>query len=236
MNDTRDFQEQWRALYRMGASSAGLIALLLVGEVIVYAIVPRTETALEHFRLFGDQWLLGLLSLDLLGMIAYLLFIPLILALYMALRSEGAAVMLVATAVFFLGIADFFATNTAFSVLTLSQKYASATTDAERAMFLTAGQTMFTLFNENAFLVSYVLVSAAWAMIAWVMLRSPRFGRLTGATGIGAGISGILAVVLEHTSPLVLNAAIALYFIAMVLLLAWVLLIWRGLYRFSTAP
>ncbi|MBX6342121.1 MAG: hypothetical protein IRY97_06660, partial [Thermomicrobiaceae bacterium] len=140
--------DRWRGLYRLGGVAAFLIAGLLVGEAAVYAALPRAETASEHFALFQDNWLAGLLTLDLLGMIAYLLFIPTILAAYMALRHTGEAVMLVATALFFLGIADFFATNTAFPVLTLSQQYAAATSDADRARILVAGQAMFTLFNE----------------------------------------------------------------------------------------
>jgi hypothetical protein len=149
---------RWQALYKLGGVTALLIAVLLLGETAVYAVLPRPSTAIEYFALFRDNWLSGLLYLDLLGMISYLLFVPTILALYMALRQTSEAVMLVATALFFVGIADFFATNTAFPVLSLSSHYAAAKTEAERVMFLTAGQTMVTLFNENAFLVSYGIV------------------------------------------------------------------------------
>jgi hypothetical protein len=139
--------------------------------------------------------------------------------------------MAVATALFFLGIADFFATNTAFPVLSLSRQFAAATTEAERATLLAAGQAMFTLFNENAFLVSYVIVSAAWTMIAGVMLRSGLFSRLTGYAGVVAGAAGIAAVVLEHAAVTdsLLTIAIALYFAALVSLFLWVVLTGRRL-------
>src|SRR5689334_9223484 len=126
---------RWKGLYKAGGVAALIIAVLLVGELVVYAVYPRPNTALDHFNLFRDNWLVGLLTLDLLGMISYLLFIPTILALYVALRRTSEAVMAIATAIFFVGIADFFATNTAFSVLDLSDQYAAAKTDAERAMF-----------------------------------------------------------------------------------------------------
>jgi hypothetical protein len=201
--------------------AGGIIAVLLVGEVVVYAFFPRPETALEHFNLFQENRLVGLLTLDLLGMVAYLAFIPLILALYLALRRSAEAVMAIAAAVFFLGIADFFANNNLFAVLTLSDQYAAASTSAERELFLAAGEAMLALFNENAFLVSYVLVSASWALISTVMLRSQIFGRITGWSGLLAGTAGIMAVVLEHASPRqsVLNVAIGFYFAAIVLLL-----------------
>jgi hypothetical protein len=166
-------------------------------------------------------------------MVAYLLFIPIILALYAALRRSAEAAMAVAVALFFVGVADFFATNTAFPVLRLSQQYAAATTDAERAVALGAGQAMFALFkmfalfNGNAFLVPYLIVSAAWTMIGAVMLRGRDLGRLSAYTGILAGAMGIVAVILEHISEVLVPAAIPLYFAAIAFLLAWVVLVGR---------
>jgi hypothetical protein len=227
---------RWRGLYKLGSAAAFIIAPVLVGEVIVYAIFPRPKTALEHFALFQDHWLAGLLTLDLLGMMAYLLFIPTMLALYVALRGSSEAFMTVATVLFFLGIAVFFATNTAFSVLSLSSQFAAATTDAERAVFLAAGQAMFTLFNEQAFLVSYTMVSAAWLVISVVMLRTTLFSRTTGYAGLLAGTAGIVAVVLEHLPgpDTFILLAIAVYFAAIVFLGLWVVLAGWRLYRLST--
>jgi hypothetical protein len=225
---------RWVGLYRSGGIAALLIAVLLLGEIAVYAIFPRPETALEHFELFQRNWLAGLLTLDLLGMISYLLFVPTILALYVALRRTSEAAMAVATALFFVGVADFFATNTAFPVLALSNQYAAAATDAERANFLAAGQAMFALFNENAFLVSYVIVSASWTMIGAVMLRSSLFGRARAYAGILAGATGIIAVSLEHVSEALVPVAIPLYFAAIVLLFGWVVLVGRRLYELGS--
>lgn len=232
----RSAETRWCGLYRLGGVAALLFAMLLVGEVVVYARYSRPETALEHFELFQDNWLIGLLTLDLLGMLAYLLFIPTILALYVALRQTSEAVMAVATVLFFLGIASFFATNTSFSVLALSDQYAEATSDAERAMFLAAGQAMFALFNEGAFLVSYVMVSAAWLMISIAMLRSDVFGRGTAYAGMLAGAAGIVAVVLEHvsTNDAILALAIAVYFAAIVFLFIWVVVAGRRLSQLGT--
>jgi hypothetical protein len=227
---------RWQGLWKLGGVAALAIAVLLLGEIAVYALLPRSTTAMEHLALFHDRWLVGLLTLDLLGMISYLLFVPMILALYVVLRRTSESVMIVATAVFFVGIADFFATNTAFSMLSLSGQYANAATETERAMVLAAGQAMLTLFNENAFLVSYVIVSAAWVMISGVMLRSAVFGRLTSWAGILAGAAGIVAVVLEHITGTgaLLASAIGLYFAAIVLLLIWVALAGRRLLQLGS--
>src|SRR5512135_3818340 len=86
----------YRGLYKIGGVAALVIAVMLVGEIVVYAAFPSASTALEHFTLFRENWLVGLLTLDLLGMIAYLLFIPTILALYFALRQVHFPMMVVA--------------------------------------------------------------------------------------------------------------------------------------------
>ncbi len=223
LSETTAADPRWQGLDKMGGVAALIIAVLLLGEIVVYASFPQPATVHAHFALFHDNWLLGLLTLDRLGMIAYLLFIPTILALYLALRPTNESVMLVATVLFFVGIADFFATNTAFSVLALSTQYAAATSATERATLLAAGQAMFTLFNENAFLVSYVLVSAAWTLMAGVMRRSPRFDRRTAYAGILAGGAGIATVILEPIATLgaFFVLAIALYFAALVFLFIW---------------
>lgn len=231
MTKSETADTRWQGLYQLGSVTALLIAVLLIGEIVVYAISPRPDTAIEYFAIFHDNWLAGLLYFDLLGMISYLLFVPTILALYVLLRRTSEAIMIVATALFFVGIADFFATNTAFSMLSLSSQYAAAETNAESAMFLTAGQTMITLFNENAFLVSYVIVSAAWTMISVGMLRSNIFSRLTAYVGIIAGTAGVTAVILEHISANTRFIAIALYFVAIVFLFVWVVRIGQRLYQ-----
>jgi hypothetical protein len=226
MADSEIADVRWQGLYQLGGVAALVIAVLLVAEVVVYAFFPRAGTAAEEFAMFQSSWLVGLLTLDLLGMIAYLLFVPTILALYVALHRASEAVTGVGSVLFFIGIAEFFAANTAFSVLSLSSEYAAAETEAEKAMLLAAGQAMLTMFNENAFLVSYVIVSAGWAMISAVMLRNDIFSRTTAYAGIAAGAAGIAAVILEHL-PVegAVGVAIALYFAAIVFLLAWVLLV-----------
>jgi hypothetical protein len=224
---------RWAGLYRVGSVAAMLIAVLLLAEVGVYAAWPRPETALEHVELFQRDPLVGLLTLDLLGMVAYVLFIPTMLALYVALHRLAEATALVATAIFFVGITVFFATNTALPVLALSAQYGSAASEAERTALLGAGEAMFALFNETAFLTSYVMVSGAWATIAGVMLHSPDFGRAAALTGIGAGAAGVLAVLLEHLSDATIAVAIPVYFAAIALLIAWVGLVAVRLRRLS---
>ena len=226
---------RWRGLLRAGAIAALLIAILLIGEIAVYAALPRSETTVEHLRLLSDNWVAGLLTLDLLGIFAYLLFIPTILALYIALHRASEGVMLVAAALLFVGITDFLATNTALPALALARDFAAAGSESERTAILGAGHAMFALFNENAFLSSYVIVSVALGLVGLAMLRSAWFGRPAAVVGILTGAAGVAAVMLEHISEALIEVAVPVDFAAIILLLAWTVLVGRRLWTLGTA-
>jgi hypothetical protein len=230
MPDNDDNSEpRWKGLFRLGGVTAVVIAALLLAEIVVYAALPQPANVVERFTQLRTNALFGLLTLDLLGIISYLLFVPTILSFYMLLRKTNEAITLVATVLFFVGIAAFFATNTALPMLSLSNQYAASSSDAERAILLAAGQSMLTLFNENAFHLSYLIVSAAWLLVSTVMLRSMTFGRVTSYAGALAGAAGIVAVVLELSSPRVRLVAISCYFAAIIFLTVWVALAGRRL-------
>jgi hypothetical protein len=217
-------------LYRSGSVAAAVVAVLLLGEIAVFAAFPRPPTARDHFELFARSPIAGLLTLDLLGMVAYVLMVPVMLAVYVAVRRHAEATSAVALVLFVIGVADFFATNTAFPVMALSQQYAAAGNEADQARILAAGEAMFALFNENAFLVSYVIVSASWALLGLALLRSPAFGRSAGIAAVLAGASGVAAVVLEHASTALVPVAIPVYFAAIAFLIVWMSLVSRGLW------
>ena len=218
-------------LFRFGSRAAYLIAILLIGEIFVYAFIPDRDSPTEIFNLFRKNALAGLLIFDLLGMISYLLFIPFIFSLYMILKQSNKLLMIWGTILFFIGIGVFFANNTGFSVLSLSRQYEIATTMEDKYMLIAACKTMMTLFDVNAFLVSYVLVSASWTMISYVMLKSKIFNKYAAFAGLFAGLSGVIAEIIENTLSQFLVIAISLYFLAIVALIIWVILSGRQLYQ-----
>ncbi len=229
ITDIKNMDGRWKNLHKIGGISAQIIAALLIGEVLVYSVLPNPNTTIDYLELFLNNSLFGLLHFDLLGMISYLLFIPVVLSLYMILRENSESIMLISTILFFVGIVVFFATNTGFSMLSISKQYAMAKTEAEQAMLLSSFHSILTLFKVQAFMVSYIIVSAAWVMIAAVMLKSELFSRLTAYMGILAGMAGIIAEILENTYTKLINVAIAFYFAGIVCLFIWVLLTGRKL-------
>jgi hypothetical protein len=187
------YDTDWRLLYRAGGVAALITAVLIPLQIVVFIAwpPPLESSVIDWFTLFQDNWLLGLLSLDLLLLVDYILLVPIVLALYVALRRASESLMAVATALYFVAIAAYFASNTAFEMLSLSEGYAAATTDTQRAMDLAAGQAMLATFEGTSFQVSYVLASVAGIMIGAVMLWSKIFGRVAAYALILGDVIGL---------------------------------------------
>jgi hypothetical protein len=160
-------------------------------DIMVYVIWPQPSTVTAWFSLFHESWIVGLLDLDFLGTIIYVIVIPAILALYLTLRGTSQSWAAFGGVLTFVGMATYFASNTAVSMLSLSGQYAAATTAAQRAMFLAAGQAVLAIFFGPAFTTSFIIVSSALLITAVVMLRSPVFNKKAGYVGIIANLAGL---------------------------------------------
>jgi len=233
VNDAETADSAWKSLYRVGGAAALIMAVFIPIQMIIFMVWPPPSTVIGWFTLFQNNRLLGLLDMDLLLIVDQVLMVLVLLALYVALRRPSQSFMAVALTLGLVGIAVYFASTTAFEMLSLSDQYAAATTEAERSMFLAAGQAMLTTFNVGAFQVSYLIVSAAWLMISVVMLRSSVFGRVAACSGILTGATAIGAVALEHTPVIgdLFVLLISVYFAAIVFLVIWVVLIARRLFQ-----
>lgn len=175
-------------LFKTGGAAAVLIVAIMIIQVIIFTVWPPPETPQEYFDLFNRNWLLGLLSLDLLYILNNTLLIPLYLALYMALRRHAETPMLIGLILGIAGIAAYYASNTCFEMLTLSRLYAGAAAETQRTVLLGAGQALLTTYKGTAFDIYYVLNAILLLVFSIVMLRSPHFSRATAIIGIADGL------------------------------------------------
>ncbi len=214
----------WKPLYKIGAVAALIMVAFIPIQTIIFLVWPPPDTVSGYFTLFQHNWLLGLLSLDLLYIVDNVLVILLYLALYAALRQASQAFMTVALTLGLVGIAAYFASNTAFEMLSLSNQYAAATTDAQRSLSLAAGQAMLAIYKGTAFDVYYVLGSVATLIISGVMLRSKIFGKVTAYAGI---VAGVLMVVPSTAGTIGLYLAL----VSLVPTAIWLILIARRFFQ-----
>lgn len=134
--------------------------------------------------------------------------------------------MAIAMALVFVGIATYFPSNIAFSMLSLSDQYAATTTDTPRTMLLASGQALLTGLQSSTFYVSYILMSTAGLIISSVMLRSNNiFSKVTAYVGILASVLGL--------GLFVPTIGLLLSLISVIPTLMWYILIARRLFRLS---
>jgi hypothetical protein len=216
----------WKPLYRVAGVAALLMVVFIAIQSIVFLAWPPPDTVLGYFTLFQQNWLLGLLSRDLVYMLSHALLVLIYLALYAALRRVSPSFMAIALTLGLVGIAAYFASNTAFEMLSLSNQYTAATTDAQRAQFLAAGQAMLAIYQGTAFNVYYVLSGVATLIISIVMLRSTLFSKVTASVGI---VTGVLMVIPSTVGTIGLYLAL----MSLVPFAIWCILIARRLFQLA---
>ena len=181
-------KSRWVDLYKIAGVATMIMILLIPIQIIIYMLWPTPETALESFTLLQQNKLAGLLSLELTYIISNALAIPLYLAFYVALRRVNPSLMAVAATAGLIAVAVVLTARPAFDLLFLSNQYAAATTDPQRAMLLAAEQAKIALNFGTAQNVHYVLGALALLIISVVMMRSTVFSKLTATLGILANV------------------------------------------------
>jgi hypothetical protein len=179
---------RWAWLYRISGIAALFMIGVMLAQIVVFIISPPPTTVIGFFDLFQSNKFLGLLDLDLLMLIDYALMGVIFLGLYVALKRISPSWMAIGAVMGLMAVVIYFASNTCFNMLLLSNHYAAATTDAERTALLGAGQATLATYQGTAFNVQYVLGSIAPIIISAVMLRGGPFGRVAGYAGIVANV------------------------------------------------
>jgi hypothetical protein len=178
----------WTSLYKL----SGLSALLMVGIILIQLVIfmiapqPLDGTASEWFVLFQTNKLIGLIDFELLMIVYVIISIPITLSLFVLLRRGNGSWTTVYLVLSLIGVMCFIAARPAFEMLYLSNGYAAAGTDAERAMFLAAGEAKISTFHGTAFHISYVLGSITGLIISLVMLRTNIFSKATAYVRIAS--------------------------------------------------
>ena len=183
---------RWKGLYKVGGAAAWTTLAIMIAQIGVFVAWPPPETVDGFFELFRENWLLGLLSLDLLYILNNAIIIPIYLALYITLKREAESAMLIALVVGLVGIGSYFASSVAFEMLSLSGQAALAANDAQRSIFQAAGEAMLATYKGTAFDVYYVLNALTLLVFSTVMLRSKVFARATAYWGLAAGVLMII--------------------------------------------
>ena len=242
----------WKGLFRIGGVSAliaGLVfrrnlgaELTLLRGVGIIDVGPTTPpaTVMDWFTLLQNNPLFGLTWLNLFDMVNYALVGLIFLALFAALRRASQSAMAIAAALGFAGIVVYLASNQALTMLSLSDQYAVATTEAQRSMLLAAGQATLAIHNNAGYegtgiYISFFLASVAGLIISAVMLRSRIrvFGKVTAYVGILANVFGLSYYITLAFAPAIVFLPLS---VSALFLLTWYILIGRQLWTIGSMP
>lgn len=176
-----------RVLCRIGGIAAYLLvvySLATMAQMVVLGGQPAS--AAQAFDLLRHHRAIALLRLDL-PTIAFLpLYYLIFLGLYAALRRTNRALALLSTLLAFAGLTLVLSTPTALSLIPLSDRYASAASDAARMQLLAAGEAIMAadIWHSTAAILGGVLLQCGAVLISVVMLRGSVFGKFTARLGI----------------------------------------------------
>lgn len=219
-----------RRLFRAAGISTIIVLVLFPVQMSVFALAwPPPETAVAYFDLLATNKLVGLMSLDLLLMVDWIVLLVAWAGLYVALRPTAPRTMLVTIGLVLLATLAYFLSNTAFDMLALSQQHASAATATERATALAAGERALATFEGPWFTASYLLSGLATLLGSVVMWRAPAFGKLVGGIGIAYAL-------MQAVPPNFGTFGMIVSVLSLLPMLAWLALTTRALLRMGRAP
>jgi len=215
----------WQVLYSVGGVAALAAGVLfrrnIAAELELLVERPSPVSVGDWFALLQSQRLLGLAYLNVFDLVNYVLVGVMFLALYVLLGRVCRSEMAIATMLVLIGVTVYVASNTSLSMLSLSDQYVAATTDAQRTRLLAAGEALLAMSrftNPSAApgtggYVSLLFIAIASMMASRAMLRSGAFNRATGYVGLLAGALDVGYCVAFATVPQVDGGHLALVFI-----------------------
>jgi hypothetical protein len=216
---------RWRWLYKIGAVAAVISVVIIPLSIIAFFIWPMWPD--DILAVIQQDKLAGLMGLDFMYLLGNIFAIPFFPVLYVTLKEVDEGWALMALIVGLLGLVCLVPARPIPEMFALSDQYAAATTDAQRALYLAAGETMLTHFHGLAYHAHYILGSASLLISSFLMLRGEPFSKATAYVGIVTNI-----VVFGLYVP---KIGVYLSLLSVVGYVIWYILIARRLFRLGWA-
>lgn len=239
--DTQKADVNWKSIYRLGAFAALLVVLFAVLEILITflpggeRVSPELLTVPLWFERLQANPLLELRNLGLVNIFMTSFGLLLSFALFAAHRKVNpgwAGLSLVISAI---GGAVFLATNRCFSMLALSNRYAAATDEAQRAALVAAGEAMLAVGESHTpgTFLAFSLGLVASLLMTWVMLREGVFSRAAAYTGMVAFGFLLVFEILSDFIPALFDAAMIFAMIGGIASLVWYSMVARRLFQLA---
>ena len=157
---------------------------MTLGILSVFGGPP--STASEVFSMLQSNRVLGLLRMDLLTVIFIPLYYLIFLGIFLALSGKKNAWYIIALISIFVGVTLFLATPSVFSMLNLSDKYATATSENQQNQLIAAGEAILAsdMWHGTGAIFGGILIQFGALIFSILMLPGNVFNKLTSYVGI----------------------------------------------------
>lgn len=194
-NTVEDLQLQpdptWKGVYRVGGICAMITGpLWIIAAVLSILIGPAPSASEAYLQAVGGHITLSQMNFGIFILTDFLL-VPVVLAVYLALKQQAKNAMLIAAAlILFYLVVDLAVTEMNSMVLvTLTQQFATAESEAQRSTLVAAAS--YALANiPLATFYSFFVSSIGWLIVSIVMLKGI-FSRFSAWIGIILSVMGV---------------------------------------------
>jgi len=238
-NPIIEIEPSWKVFYKFSGIAAFLIVLVGIFDIVLSMIAGEAKanhvvTVTEWFELFQSNRISALSNLGMINLITLTLGIPVYLALINLHRKTNPSFSALSAIFFFIGAAVYFSSNTIFSMLALSNQYATAS-EVQKPLLEAAGRAALTIgadLTPGTFM-GLLFTQLAGVVITFVMLRGQIFSRWTAGLGLFGYICMVIFFTITAFVPSIFYTAMMISMLGGLSLMAYHILFARKLIQLS---
>lgn len=206
-------------------------------ELSIFMGKPELNSVEKWYEFLQNNRFLGLIHLNILDIVNYVLVGIMFLAFYALFSKTNKGYAQVALYFGIAGTVVYFASNTSFSMLSLSMQYTSATTEEQRSLISAAGQAILSLnrfsdaisYPGTGGLISILFVGISGLISSLLMIKGLIFKRITGIFGLLCNGLDILYCMIFIFIPAIDHRILSISLIPIAGLFTMIWHIWAGL-------
>lgn len=186
MKNQKKIDSQWNTLYKI----AGVFSLLSVATIVLSIVTffiwpPFPEQILD---LLYNNKLAGLISLDILYLLAVICTLPLVLALYTSLMDVNKSLAFISLITGILGIFCLIFARPISEMFYLSHYYHSASSEMEKTAIMVTSKVLTEQFKGTSYYFHLFFGDVSFLISSFLMIKSQLFSKTTAWIGIFTNI------------------------------------------------
>ena len=219
----------WKWLYRVGGISALVLGIAYIVIIALYVPVGAPPSGAEARLAYIAGNIAAWWAILGLSVVTDFLFLPVVLALYVALKGINRNLMLIATAFMSLFVVlDLTITWPNYAALiTFSGSYGTIANEAQQAATVAAANYASVVLESSLISVYIILVPGLGILMTGLVMLRGIFNKTTAYLGIATGIFAIVSVVV----PFFVSALGLTAILASILTTVWLLFVGYRLNR-----